>query len=349
MRKALLLKYVSGNTAAKETEAVLLWASKNKENARYLAHLQNLWIASNMPNETATMAELESMRDAIGIRSSKSFRRQNHWHLAFHWSAAVAIVAVAAWCGWQVGREGIGADSKLNTEQMVARQIRYRNISPAKELYTNKGVKAKLILPDSSVVILNSDTRINYPEEFANDLRVVNLSGEAYFEVVSDSLRPMIVHTAKGFSVKVMGTKFNVRAYEDDDKAETTLFSGKIDIIRDLGNKLISTSVQPWQTLVVSDKNVKTPMLKVNKTTPLDDKAWTEGRIVFNETPVYQMAKVLSRWHGYEFVIVDPAIRDYKITATFNSESLVQIMDLIQMSSLVRYRIKDNKVILSKK
>lgn len=345
MNKALLIKYVKGEAAKSEVEEVLSWASEDLKNAEYLAKLQNIWVFTNMPQTEASEEELRDINRVIRGRSRRSYNKR-----VLSWAAAASVAIAMGIGGWYMGRSsGIDTQSLTDTDKMVAEQVIHRNISPSKELYTNKGVKAKIILPDSSVVILNSDTRINYPDKFDDKLRVVNLSGEAYFDVAKDSLRPMVVHTKKGFSIKVLGTKFNLKAYENDDKSQTTLYSGKIDLIRSAGNKLVSTEVAPFQTVVVSDVSKSNPVTKIMKPSPLDDKAWTEGKIIFDETPVSEVVKILERWHGYDFLVKDPSILDYKITATFNSESLVQVMDLIQMTSLVRFEIKNKTVFLYKK
>lgn len=345
MNKALLIKYVKGEAAKSEVEEVLSWASEDLKNAEYLAKLQNIWVFTNMPQTEATEEELRDINRVIRGRSRRSYNKR-----VLSWVAAASVAIAMGIGGWYMGRSsGVDTPSLTDTDRMVADQVMYKNISPSKELYTNKGVKAKIILPDSSVVILNSDTRINYPDKFDDKLRVVNLSGEAYFDVAKDSLRPMIVHTKKGFSIKVLGTKFNLKAYDNDDKSQATLYSGKIDLIRSSGNRLVATEVAPLQTIVVSDVNKNNPVTKIMKPSPLDDKAWTEGRIIFDETPVSEVVKILERWHGYDFQVKDPSILNYKITATFNSESLVQVMDLIQMTSLVRFEIKNKTVFLYKK
>lgn len=344
MNKALLIKYVKGDATKSEVEEVLSWASEDLKNADYLAKLQNIWIFTNMHQTDASDEELAAIKRVIRKDGNKSYKRM------FSWAAAASVALAMGIGGWYMGKTS-GSDniSLSDTDRLVAEQVVYKNISPSKELYTNKGVKAKIILPDSSVVILNSDTRINYPDKFDDKLRVVNLSGEAYFDVAKDTLRPMIVHTKKGFSIKVLGTKFNLKAYDNDDKSQATLYSGKIDLIRSSGNRLVSTEVAPFQTIVVSDLKKSNPVTKIMKPSPLDDKAWTEGKIIFDEAPVSEVAKILERWHGYDFEIKDPSILNYKITATFNSESLVQVMDLIQMTSLVRYEIKNKTVFLYKK
>lgn len=340
MNKSLIIKYISGQVTDEEKQKVLDWASQCKENAQYIAKMKGMWVAVNMNPDEASPDSLQAIKKVI---ASNEIRKRNIGNVFKMCSAAAVLVLIAGFVGWQIGHQR--TSNVPTVDELVAHQIIYKEIVPSKELYTNKGVKAKLVLPDSSIVLLNSDTRISYPESFDTKLRVVKLSGEAYFDVRKDSLRPMIVHTEKGFSIKVLGTKFNVKAYNNDEKSETTLYDGKIDLIRENGKHPISTKISLNQTAIISDVKIS----KVMRQFPNDDKAWTEGKIIFDETPLKEVVKVLERWHGYSFSIKDKSILDYKITATFNSESIVQIMDLIQLSSLIKYTVKDKIVYLSKK
>ncbi len=349
MKKALLIKYVSNQASQEEIDLILEWAAKDGRNADYLSKLQAMWVFSNINGHKEPHDNFDKIKAGIDVKEHKKRRMHKLVRITLSSAAAVLLLIAAGVGGWYVGHESeLGA--AVDPEKLVAEQIKFRKIKPSKELYTNKGVKAKLILPDSSIVILNSDTRISYPEEFGDELRVVNLSGEAYFDVVKNPMKPMIVHTSKGFSVKVLGTKFNVRAYDDDSKAETTLYSGEIDLIRETKTGYKYTSVAPNQTIIVSGEAMnQEPFKKIEKESPKDDIAWVQGKIIFDETPLHEVVKILSRWHGYDFVIKESRIENAKITATFNSESLVQIMDLIQMTSLVNYTIKDKVVYLSGK
>lgn len=368
MRKKILLKYVSGEASQTKREEVMEWAGKNKANELYLARLQNLWISQNIPQDKASVAEMEKMAGLLDekIRRDKDEAEKtakNYQILDCMTSKITDSYRIKKWIVWGVAASIVLLFSTglyfwkfsnnylddLVAENSIEKQIHYKNIASTKVLYTEKGVKAKLLLPDSSVVWLNSDTRIEYPDKFDSLVRNVTISGEAYFDVVKNTQRPMIVKTTKGFSVQVLGTQFNLKAYDDEPKSQATLYSGEINLLRESGNKIITTKILPFQTVTINSENVHTTVKKILKQSPLDDAAWKEGKIIFEETPIFEVIKTLERWHGIDFVITNKDILKYKITATFNSESIVQIMDLIQMTSLVNYKIENKKVFLSKK
>ncbi len=353
MKKSILIKYIKGELTANERNDVLEWASKDKANELYIARLKNLHISQNLPQEEATQEEVDNMLSIIRKKQSENIKTDNTKYFKinkkYFWRAASIILLAIV--------PGIYALSFLRKEHNIERlltdvyvkALKYKNVKPSKILYTPKGVKARLLLPDSSQVWLNSDTWIEYPDTFDSLVRNVTISGEAYFNVVKNPQRPMVVRTTKGFSIEVLGTEFNIKAYDNDNSAQATLFSGEINLLREQDNKILSTKITQNQTVIINTESAGMNVSKVVKETPSDDSAWKEGKIIFDATPVSEFIKTLERWHGVEFIVKDKEIMNYKITATFNSESIVQIMDLIQLTSLIKYEVQNRKVILRKK
>lgn len=350
MKKSTILKYIKGDLSESERNSVLKWASADKSNELYIARLKNIDISQSLPDEEASEEELKKIFDLIDKTESGKNEDKEINYFAIKksvvWRAASVILLLVISGLYFLNQSGNGvnslAENSLNT-------ITYKNFATSKVLYTPKGVKAYLILPDSSQVWLNSDTRIEYPDTFDVSVRNVSISGEAYFKVVKNPQRSMVVKTTKGFSIEVLGTEFNIKAYEDDNRAQATLYSGEINLLRERDNKIVSTKVEPNQTIIIKTEPAGINVSKVLKETPADESAWKEGKIIFDSTPVSELIKTLERWHGVEFIVKDPEILNYKITATFNSESIVQIMDLIQLTSLIKYEVQNRKVILRKK
>lgn len=350
MKKSTILNYIKGELNEKEKISVLKWASKSKANELYIAKLKNIYIAQSLPAEEASEAEINKIFELINKSDIRGIENKSNNYLVISkimaWRAASVILLLILTGLFLLNQNRKEIDPLAENS---IKQIRYKSFTTSKVLYTPKGVKAHLILPDSSQVWLNSDTRIEYPDTFDLSVRNVTISGEAYFSVVKNPQRPMVVKTKKGFSIEVLGTEFNVKAYEDDNRAQATLYSGEINLLRERDNKIISTKVEPNQTIIINSEPAGINVSKVLKETPADESAWKEGKIIFDSTPVSELIKTLERWHGVEFIVKDPEILNYKITATFNSESIVQIMDLIQLTSLIKYEVQNRKVILRKK
>ena len=347
MDKDLIIKYISKTATKEEAQQVLEWANLEKENETLLAEMMNKWVADHMPENEADDRKYEEFllyRKGYDS-SSEKFRKRTRINI-FAWSIAAAVILFLL--GWNIfltGHKGetesISSTMALATPQDPASNMR--------TLYTDKGVKAQIMLPDSSMVWLNSDTRIEYPEVFDKAERKVKLSGEAYFEVKSDSLHPMIITTDKGFQIKVTGTSFNVKAYNDDNVARTTLYSGSISLLyKGAGNTVIEKKMRPNQCVDLYDEKIR---ITKNATEEQLESAsiWKAGRIHFESTPLSEAIKTLNRWHGTQFKIENPEVLEYRITANFENESIVQIMELIKMTTYIDYSISGKEIIITKR
>ncbi|MEF9986520.1 MAG: DUF4974 domain-containing protein [Bacteroidales bacterium] len=345
MTKELLLKFIKGVTSQVEEAQVLSWVSKCKENKEYYIVLKNLWLSQNLSNDAATERELNEIR-ALTTHKTEAIKERNiSRRLVFYkWSFAVASVLLLISVSLNMIDFDIFIDKVIETPNVVSLAS-----VPANQknfYYTVKGAKARLELPDGSVVWLNSDSKITYPCRFEGDTREVEISGEALFEVVKNKNIPMVVSTNKNFKIKVYGTTFNVRSYDNDIKAVATLFNGKIDIIthNKKGEETI-IGILPNQVYEIEDKTPDKPILKPVDNI-IDEIAWHEGRLIFDNTPLSDVIKSLERWHGTIFEVKDASILDYTITATFRSESIVQIMEMLKFCTLIDYTADKNKVVL---
>src|SRR5437773_11061947 len=97
------------------------------------------------------------------------------------------------------------------------------------EIEAKKGARSYMLLPDGTKVWLNSDSKLEYKDNFNDSIREVTLSGEAYFDVVKDAAHPFIVHTSD-IDIRVLGTAFNVKSYPKESSIETTLIHGLIEV-----------------------------------------------------------------------------------------------------------------------
>lgn len=163
-----------------------------------------------------------------------------------------------------------------------------------------RGGEFKIMLEDSTEVWLNSESRLRYPEVFSADERRVQVEGEAYFIVKHDALRPFYVET-KELTVRVYGTAFNVRAYDDDEFVYTTLEKGSIAIRRlgiNSGELLLSPGHQASLNRVESKINMKV-------VDPAVITGWRHGRFVFEEQPLKNIMRDLARWYDFKYEFED--------------------------------------------
>ncbi|HBZ25132.1 MAG TPA: hypothetical protein DEO54_02675 [Rikenellaceae bacterium] len=337
MRKQLLIKFIEGKASSAEQEQILFWINMDEANKKYFLGLKNLYVISSLPNEQAKKREFVFFR-----KKFLSSEVQNIIRFSFVRVAASILLVVAI--GLNIYQYYSGRDEVSNSDGIFSKTRKMNTLS----FYTNKGVKGVVTLPDNSVVWLNSDTKLTYPERFTGKYREVKISGEAYFEVKSNPDTAMVVTTSKGLKIEVLGTKFLIRSYEEDNDAQATLFSGSIKLTSPNGGyrRDYVKELKPLQSVIIENNH---SIRVIQKADTLKSIAWKNGTLIFEETPIDEVLKKLERWHGTEFLVKDRSILSCKITAQFKSESIVQIMEVIKYCSPIDYKIKDKQIILSRR
>ncbi len=214
--------------------------------------------------------------------------------------------------------------------------VRYANLkTDSLEIIAPVGSRAVVQLPDGSEVHLNYGSKIKYPQIFSDHTREVLLSGEGYFNVAHNPEKPFIVKTGK-INIKALGTVFNVMAYPGDNVVETTLINGKVivDQIDEVGETKMIGSLVPGQHV---NYNIKTGVILSKKGNIEKYIGWREGKLVFEDTPITQVAEKLSRMFNADIKVADD-ITDYFYTVTFKDEPLFQILDLMAIATPISYK-----------
>lgn len=180
---------------------------------------------------------------------------------------------------------------KKNTSESTNTSLPYNTLS------TPRGGKYQLTLADGTKVWLNAGSTIKFPVDFTNSERVVELSGEAYFEVAHDSLRPFKVAGA-GQVVQVLGTHFNINAYPDEGVVKTTLLEGSVKVY---GKPLTSTSVVSEIIIKPNEQAVfKNDQLSKQTVDADEFVAWKNGVILFRNADIHDVMRKISRWYNVE-------------------------------------------------
>lgn len=230
-----------------------------------------------------------------------------------------------------------------------------RKISQQNIFYTKKASKSTLVLPDGSKVWLNADTKIIYDKSFNNKTREIKLNGEAFFDVAHDAGRPFIIHTDKA-DVKVLGTTFNIRNYKDEDLLETSLIRGKIEVILSgsTENKIV---LKPSEKLTIT-KNViskqinapKAEVITLSHVTMQDsmvvETSWINNKTVLIDKPLYEIAAELERQFNVKPVFKSETVKNYRYTIHLEDKSLEQVMQILQLSKKINYKIENNELII---
>jgi ferric-dicitrate binding protein FerR (iron transport regulator) len=270
----------------------------------------------------------EEVEDNGQAKTKPSFVK--YWMLAAAIGASIAVVGIFLVDSRQVAPEGVRPDIAISTVNL-------------EEQIVPKGRRTMMELQDGTTIWLNSDTRIEYNKDFmAGTTREVYLKGEAYFKVAPDKSRPFIVHT-ENVSIRVLGTSFNVKAYDNDSRVETTLVEGKIMIQNKAQDGKIDLS--PNQRAVFSKK--KQNILIENYTRTENYTSWKNGVLTFEDEPMREIIPVLERWYNVAFHVADNAMLDCQFTAKVNNKSLEEVLELFKASEKITYRIEGRQVFLS--
>lgn len=208
------------------------------------------------------------------------------------------------------------------------------------EVISPIGSRTVLQLSDGTEVHLNYGSKLTYPQTFTGNAREVKLVGEGYFDVAHNPDMPFVVK-AGNVHVKALGTAFNVLAYAGDDAIETTLVEGKVVLTAHLpdGQDKTLGAMVPGQH---AKYNITTGNCTSTKGSVEKYIAWKEGKMVFDETPITEIARQLERKYHVELEIKDD-IKDYDYTVTFLDEPLIQILELMTIATPVSYEVIPRK------
>lgn len=236
------------------------------------------------------------------------------------WTAAAACICAAAFSGYTIATTSQSAQTF--------------------EVIADKGQKSTVMLPDGTYVTLNSSSRISYSTDYNTKERTVSLSGEAYFDVARNEELPFTVKTGK-MDVTALGTKFNVKAYEEEGEITATLIEGSIRT--DIGEK--SEVLKPNQYLILDKETGKTT--KITADNPDHLVPWRNNEILFAGENLAEIALVLERMYNIDVFFTDSTARNYSYTGLIKNNSLHNILELISSTSPVKYSIRGNIIAFS--
>jgi ferric-dicitrate binding protein FerR (iron transport regulator) len=218
---------------------------------------------------------------------------------------------------------------------------------------TGRGGRDRLIVPaggiftvtlgDGTRVFLNSGSELEYPMTFGAGGREVYLKGEAFFEVEALEGRPFVVETRE-VSTRVLGTSFNVHAYEEEGRVAVTLLSGSVEV--EAGDDGRSTRLVPGTAAVWTRA---TGALERRETRATDAIAWRDGAFIFTGEKLVQVTRALTRWHGVRFVYPDEGVEGLLFTGRVNmEEALPRVLESITIAGGPSFRVVDETVYVLK-
>jgi transmembrane sensor len=341
----LIGKKISGDATAAELEELQALQAQHPES------LELEQMAASLQQVNTTFVELEDGGQVLnkGWKAvSEELGREPHQRIPHRsillrkWPAAAAIAgAIALLLVYFLRQSPAPQQSAL-----------YQN-----RVSTKHGSKSRIELPDGTKVWLNAGSRLTYADGFLNGNREVTLVGEAYFDVIGEAGRPLVVNT-RHMKITVLGTRFNVRAYAEDNLAEATLLSGKIAItLNDRENRRIV--LKPLQKLSIRQQAPATLSVPIPQNLPApatvqarkqsaeataDETAWVYNRLSFKKESFDDVVRKMERWYDVTIRVENDALRTQLLSGEFTTESVEQALKALQFTTDFKFNIKGDTV-----
>lgn len=317
-----ILKQFFLNSYPPEIESkVQKWIIKEKWTAEKNNAMSAIWDEIEIPPNNNTYKALERVKNTI--RQIESKKKRLKMRRVLLGSAAVIIPVLLLLGGYFYSQD----------VKMV-------------EVLTSTNQQKQCTLSDGTTILLNSCSKVTYPSEFKDSVRVVTLIGEAYFSVASDVTKPFIVKT-KDLSVRVLGTQFNISAYPSDDRTITTLNSGKIQVDIQAEKADSRYILKPNQEIVFNkiDKSVL-----INTVTGKNI-GWKDGSLVFQDDTFNDIVNSIERRFGVTIEYDKQGFSNIPYTLKFvNNESLEDVLNILQdVVGGFEYKKENSKITLIQK
>jgi transmembrane sensor len=337
----LIIGYLEGRITEEETQYLLRKVQSDKEFSDAFEDIAEIWSAKKpVPNNGAkahdALARLNKKIDALeqiqhAINDENSSAKSTFYTYKLRPILAIAASIMVLLGAFWFYKAQISTKSDQNTLVFV-------------EKHTGLGEKKKVSLPDGTSVVLNAASTLKIANGFGDEKREVYLEGEAWFDVKRDPQKPFIVHTGK-IATQVLGTHFNVSAYQNDANITVSLVQGKVqvDMNNDPAKRII---LDPGKQMIYSKAR---QLARVTDFIAEDITGWKENKLVFNYDSWPDAAKKLSRWYAVPVQLKDSTLLRCKLKGTFDNIPLAKVMEQIHMVSDISWKMEGKTILISGK
>jgi transmembrane sensor len=298
------------------------WLASSGENKAHFAEMQKIWDTGFEDEQFEPNVEMawNNVSKELGLEEKKRVgkivqmpSRTNQ--LLYRIAATVVILLGVTWI----------YTSKFSEPEM----IKFSSLANEQK---------EIVLPDESVVYLNANSTIEYPEKFKGDTREITLEGEAFFEIKKNPAKPFIIHTATAYT-KVLGTSFNIRARKNTEEIVVSVKTGKVEVGLDTEHKV---QLEPGYSAKVN--LTKKDVEKV--VTPSENYlSWKTREIIFSDVTIAEVIDFMESFYDVK-VKANDEILDCHFTGKFNNPSLTEILNVLELSNGIQYSIKEKEISL---
>lgn len=328
----IIIRSIQKTSTPEELDILNKWMKEDEKNAACYFQLEEIWNSrKNISEETIhngwqTLAEQITLRPQKEHSLNSSAKKQKIVWLRY--AAAVFIGILITSAVWMIFYD---APKKLQPQMFVQNVV-----------YNNAGVHP-VVLPDNSEVWLNENSKIIYPEAFAEKNRVVALEGKAYFDIQKDSEKPFIVQIGN-VEIEVTGTEFFVESAPEEEST-VTLISGKVNLnYKDKDGRSFSTSLTPGEQAHINSLNGSVAIENIDTDYYI---AWKDGTYRFTDEPLEKITPLLAKRFDLDIHVV-LSLRNKRFTGrVVPGEDIEDILKSIRKSYPIKYQISGKKVNIS--
>ena len=236
----------------------------------------------------------------------------------------------------------IAAQGNAQVVKLANGQLAYQALAGSRgravynTMVTPRGGGYQLALPDGSRVWLNSASSIRFPTSFSDSERRVEITGEAYFEVSKNDKVPFIVET-RGMKVEVLGTEFNLMAYNDEDAIRTTLVTGAVSVHKGTEKNIL----RPGQQASLANGS---DVFRVGQADLEETLAWKEGKFRFSKSDIKVIMRQIARWYDVD-IVYKGKLPDIEFSGVFpRKEYISQLLEVLEDAVKVHFDTEGNTI-----
>ncbi|MDR1884201.1 MAG: FecR family protein [Prevotella sp.] len=317
----ILQRYIEGNSSRQEKEEVARWLDADEKHMQEFLLLRNIHDAALWSNKNT----FPKVKDEEHFNENKNNKKKKKIKAVREFLKIAAVFLLALGC----------------YHLFLSPKLHLSNSNTAfQTVYAPEGQRAEIVLSDGSKVWLNSKSSLTFPNRFAGTDRLVELNGEAYFDVTHDETKKFIVQT-ETYRIKVHGTEFNVNAYNNSDHFETALINGAVEVVSNSTNK--SVMLSPNSRVYAENDN-----LVLADITSQDQFLWKKGILYFDSQTVMSIIKKLELYYDVNIDVKNEDLLTHYYTGKFwIKDGIEHVLKVLQLRHNFEYTRDDmNNIII---
>lgn len=320
----LITRYLSKQTSIEENEILADWIAASFENEQIFEEIKIIWQLSKEKEDVGASTALYRLKERIS--QTETDYNPDHQYRRKWYAIAASVFGFLTVVGILAQYY---ATSYLQETEYI-QQI------------TKAGEKKTFLLEDGTKVYMAPQSTVKYPAKFSKAKRILELEGQAYFEVSKNPHRPFVVHTS-ALNVQVLGTHFNVSSYKRQNLTTVSLLEGKVNVTLEEDTDDEYT-LKPGQELSFNHLSHQVYQHMLDSTAAT---GWMTNTLVFKDEKLSDAAKRIEQMYSVKIVFADQATADARLYAKFKNDSLKNVLETIQSAGNIDYRIEANRVYLT--